>query len=142
MNNTVYNIENMTCAACAQRVERIIKKQDGVSAVTVNLATEKATVTYDPQTFNGAALSKAVENAGFKAIKAEKTTPTDEDKLRKEKDLTQQQLANHLGIDRSTYAYYESGRSKLSIDVVVKLAHFYKVSYAALLGPEPLSADS
>jgi len=57
--------------------------------------------------------------------------------LRKERGLTQQQVADYLNVDRSTYAYYESGRSKVSIDTVVKLAHFYQVRYAALLGPEP-----
>ena len=63
-------------------------------------------------------------------------------KLRKERGLTQKQVADHLQIDRSTYAYYESGRSKMSIDVLVKLAHFYKVSYAALIGrPEPVLAE-
>ena len=62
--------------------------------------------------------------------------------LRKQRGLTQQQLADHLSIDRSTYAYYESGRSKFSIDIMVKLAHFYKVSYATLIGrPEPVPAD-
>jgi len=64
-------------------------------------------------------------------------------KLRQEKGLTQRQVAEYLQVDRSTYAYYESGRSKLSIDVLVKLAHFYKVSYAALIGqPEPVPLDS
>ena len=63
-------------------------------------------------------------------------------KLRKERGLTQQQVADHLGIDRSTYAYYESGRARVNIDVVIKLAHFYKVSYATLFGPEPGQADS
>jgi len=54
--------------------------------------------------------------------------------LRKEKGLTQQQVADHLQIDRSTYAYYESGRTRLNIDVIVKLAHFHQVSYATLIG--------
>ena len=63
-------------------------------------------------------------------------------KLRKEKGLTQQQVADVLQVDRSTYAYYESGRSKLSIDIIVKLAHFYQIRYATLIGrPEPVSAD-
>ena len=57
-------------------------------------------------------------------------------RLRKENGLTQQQLADCLQIDRSTYAYYESGRTRMNIDVVVKLAHFYRVPYAVLLGPE------
>ena len=63
--------------------------------------------------------------------------------LRKEKGLTQQQLADHLTIDRSTYAYYESGRTRLNIDIVVKLAYFYQVSYATIIGqPEPVLSDS
>jgi len=62
-------------------------------------------------------------------------------KLRKERGLTQQQVADYMQIDRSTYAYYESGRTRINIDVVVKLAHFYRIPYAALLGPEPVPAD-
>ena len=59
-------------------------------------------------------------------------------RLRKERGLTQQQVAEHLNIDRSTYAYYESGRSRINIDIIVRLAHFYKVSYATIIGkPEP-----
>ena len=62
-------------------------------------------------------------------------------KLRQERGLTQKQVAEYLQVDRSTYAYYESGRPKLSIDVLVKLAHFYGVSYATLIGvPEPTDA--
>ena len=57
--------------------------------------------------------------------------------LRKEKGLQQQQMADYLHLDRSTYAYYESGRSKLNADIIVKLAHFYQVRYAVLLGEEP-----
>jgi len=61
--------------------------------------------------------------------------------LRKEKGLTQQQVADFLNLDRSTYAYYESGRSKLNTDLIVKLAHFYQIRYAVLLGPEPVTED-
>ena len=63
--------------------------------------------------------------------------------LRKENGLTQEQVANHLNIDRSTYAYYESGRTRLNIDVVVKLAYFFHVSFATIIGqPEPVLATS
>ena len=61
--------------------------------------------------------------------------------LRKEKGLTQQQMADHLYLDRSTYAYYESGRSKLNADIIIKLVHFYQIRYAVLLGPEPVPGD-
>jgi len=62
--------------------------------------------------------------------------------LRKEKGLTQQQVADCLGIERSTYAYYESGRTRLNADIIVKLAKFYRVRWAVLLGPEPIAEDN
>ena len=64
-------------------------------------------------------------------------------KLRRERNLTQQQVADYLHLDRSTYTYYETGRTQINIDIVIKLAHFYKVSYATLIGrPEPVPPDS
>ena len=63
-------------------------------------------------------------------------------KLRKERGFTQQQVADYLNLDRSTYAYYESGRTNPNIGIVVKLAHFYRVRYATLLGPEPVPENS
>ena len=60
-------------------------------------------------------------------------------KLRKERGLTQQQVAEQLNIERSTYAYYESGRTRMNMNVIVGLAHFYQVSYAVIIGrPEPI----
>ena len=42
-----FNIEGMTCSACANRVERVIKKLDGVDNAAVNFATEKLNITID-----------------------------------------------------------------------------------------------
>lgn len=55
-------------------------------------------------------------------------------KLRKENGLTQQQVADYLHLDRSTYAYYESGRTKINIDILVRLSQFFQVSLAELVG--------
>jgi P-type Cu+ transporter len=41
-------IEGMTCGACAARIERGLNRLDGVASASVNLAVERATVTYDP----------------------------------------------------------------------------------------------
>lgn len=57
-------------------------------------------------------------------------------RLRKENGLTQQQVADYLHLDRSTYAYYESGRTKINIDILIRLAHFFQVSLAMLVGEE------
>jgi Cu+-exporting ATPase len=56
----------MTCASCANRIERKLNKLDGVSA-TVNYATEKATVEYDADVVAPEQLLGAVEAAGYKA---------------------------------------------------------------------------
>ena len=56
--------------------------------------------------------------------------------LRKENGLTQQQVADHLHLDRSSYAYYESGRTKINIDILIRLAKFFQISLAMLVGEE------
>ena len=57
-------ITGMTCASCANRIERKLNKLEGVDA-TVNYATEKATVDYDPAAVAPDALVGAVEAAGY-----------------------------------------------------------------------------
>jgi Cu+-exporting ATPase len=58
-------IEGMTCASCVRRVERALTKVPGVSAASVNLATEKANVAFDPAVTDVTQLSAAVEKAGY-----------------------------------------------------------------------------
>ncbi|HLU11136.1 MAG TPA: cation transporter, partial [Oceanobacillus sp.] len=41
-------VTGMTCAACVRNVERALKRADGVEEANVNLATERATVSFDP----------------------------------------------------------------------------------------------
>lgn len=48
--------------------------------------------------------------------------------LRVQSDLTQQNVADALDIQRSTYAYYETGRSKPSVETLTRLAKMYKIS--------------
>ncbi|HEY7599749.1 MAG TPA: heavy metal translocating P-type ATPase, partial [Candidatus Limnocylindrales bacterium] len=58
-------IEGMTCASCVNRVERFLRKTDGVLAANVNLATEQASVRFDPLRVGRAELEQAVESAGY-----------------------------------------------------------------------------
>ena len=60
------SLEGMTCASCATRIERKLNKLDGVDA-SVNYATEKATVSYDPAQADVDDLIRAVEAAGYRA---------------------------------------------------------------------------
>ncbi len=59
-------VEGMTCAACVRRVERSLDKVAGVAEASVNLATEKARVTFDPEQINVDSLRSAIEKAGYK----------------------------------------------------------------------------
>ena len=59
-------ITGMTCASCATRVERRLNRLDGVTA-TVNYATERATVEFDPDAVAPEQLVEAVEAAGYSA---------------------------------------------------------------------------
>jgi Cu+-exporting ATPase len=61
-------VEGMTCASCALRVERALTRTPGVTTANVNLATEKATVSYDPVEAGPDALIAAVEKAGYGAV--------------------------------------------------------------------------
>ena len=63
-----FGVQGMTCAACVGRVERTLKKQPGVEAATVNLATEQAVVTFDPAAADVNAMKAAVHDAGYEAV--------------------------------------------------------------------------
>jgi P-type Cu+ transporter len=60
-------ITGMTCAACANRIERRLNRLDGVAAA-VNYATERATVAFDPASVSPDALVEAVEAVGYGAV--------------------------------------------------------------------------
>ena len=60
-------VQGMTCASCANRIERKLNKLDGVTA-TVNYATEQASVQYDDATVTPQDLVAAVQAAGYSAV--------------------------------------------------------------------------
>jgi Cu+-exporting ATPase len=73
MNETIststirFPVEGMTCASCVNRIERYLRKSDGVIEATVNLATETASVRYDSARITPTGLGQAVEAAGYEA---------------------------------------------------------------------------
>ncbi len=85
-SNTL-KIMDMTCAACAKRIEKVVGKIDGVQSVTVNFATERLTCEIDQQKISMSAVRQAVEKAGFKSSEIAHKSTVDEDKIRKEKEI-------------------------------------------------------
>jgi Cu+-exporting ATPase len=58
-------VTGMSCASCAANVERALKRIAGVRAANVNLATSRATVTFDPRRVDAGRLVQAVRDAGY-----------------------------------------------------------------------------
>ena len=63
--NLNLDIIGMTCASCARTVERGLKRLDGVEEVTVNVATDRAAVTFDPTALNVTDLVGRVRESGY-----------------------------------------------------------------------------
>ena len=80
-------IGGMTCAACVQRIEKALSKLDGVAAVSVNLATEKATVQYLPSVVRISQIKAAITQIGYTALESQSASSVDADKLRKQKEI-------------------------------------------------------
>lgn len=73
----VIRIGGMVCAVCVQTIEAALRDLPGVSAATVNLASEKAYVTYNPSLTSIAAMREAIEEAGYTFLGLDKEV-TDE----------------------------------------------------------------
>ncbi|WP_288221116.1 heavy metal translocating P-type ATPase [uncultured Clostridium sp.] len=82
LKNYSLKVEGMTCSACANRVERVTKKADGVRDSSVNFASEKLNITLDENKISINEVKSIVEKAGYKLI-------VDEKKDLKEKDIPQ-----------------------------------------------------
>lgn len=61
-------VTGMTCASCSARVEKALKKTPGVLEATVNLANERAAVTFAPASVGWSDLKAAIERAGYGVI--------------------------------------------------------------------------
>ena len=66
MSQKTYNVEGMTCASCAQTVEKVVAKLPSVESASVNLATEKLSVAFDGDVLEEADIISAVDKAGYK----------------------------------------------------------------------------
>ena len=72
LKETSLQITGMTCAACANRIERGLKKMPGVESANVNLALEKSTIHYDPDKISVKELEKKIEDLGYGVVKEKK----------------------------------------------------------------------
>jgi P-type Cu+ transporter len=91
----IIKIGGMTCATCEKTVTDALKHLDGVVNVTVNLSTEKASVTYNQRMTTIADLKKAIEDAGYQYLGIE--GGEDISAVVREKDLRGKRIRIYLG---------------------------------------------
>lgn len=91
-------ITGMTCASCVRNVERAIQKQPGILSVNVNLATEKATVSYLPGAVRRGDLVKAVEVAGYGVLDLSNAeAPEDAERAARQAEIDRQRRLVLIG---------------------------------------------
>lgn len=74
-----FQIEGMTCQACASRIEKVLNKKDFVESAGVNFASEEAQVTFDDSQISASDIAKIIEKTGYGAKeKMEDTLPQPE----------------------------------------------------------------
>ena len=91
-----YPIKGMHCASCVRVIEKSLKRTPGVKDAVVNLATEKATITYDSDTCKEEQISSAVSNVGYKVVTEHEVVSEDQEKIEKAKEL--KKLRNKVGV--------------------------------------------
>lgn len=69
--NISFDIDGMTCASCAQTIENTLNRVEGIFEASVNIATEKGSVKYDPSLIDKAKLKKLVSNTGYEIVSFE-----------------------------------------------------------------------
>ena len=112
---TDFPVTGMTCASCVSHVEKALTKQQGVSYVSVNLATNIAHVEYSPTLTSPKELKKAVEDAGYDLI-------IDSDER---SDAEQEQQKNIIRLKNNTITALI-----LSLPLVVIAMGFHTIPYA------------
>ena len=65
LRDATFAVTGMTCASCSAVIEKVVGKLAGVESVTVNLATEKMSVRFDPSVIDEAGIAAAVKKAGY-----------------------------------------------------------------------------
>ena len=76
-------IGGMTCVDCAKAIEKALNRREGVYNASLNFATEKVTVEYNPEQISVAGIKKTIQDAGYQVIEPKKAAEDTVDKERK-----------------------------------------------------------
>ena len=106
-------VVGMTCASCVNRIERFLNRADGVAEASVNLATERATVRFDPSVIDRTGIVATIEvgrEAAAEASAAEVESAADLERRAEAGTLLRQALASlAIGAVMMTVMFWPGG---------------------------------
>ena len=76
MKTTIFEIEGMSCDACANTIKRLVEKEPGVRMAIVSFGDRQARVLYDPQSVQEDRLVDAIQKPGFRVVGREEAAKT------------------------------------------------------------------
>lgn len=85
--DTIIKVGGMMCATCVETIETVLRELPGVRKVTVNLATEKAYVTYNPSLTSLEDMKNAIEDTGYQYLGVSGELSEDAERKIREADL-------------------------------------------------------
>ncbi|MCA0455356.1 MAG: heavy metal translocating P-type ATPase [Chloroflexi bacterium] len=131
-------ITGMTCASCVRNVERAIQKQPGILSVNVNLATEKAAVSYLPGAIRRGDLVKAVESAGYGVIDLSNTEmPEDAERTARQEEIDRQRRMVLIGAVFTIPLFLLSMARDLYMSSFAGMDMSGMIQSGAMAGPTP-----
>ncbi|SFL35217.1 Cu+-exporting ATPase [Gracilibacillus orientalis] len=84
-----FDVYGMTCAACSNRIEKVLNKQAGIQEATVNLATESASVEYNPSFIEEADMISRIQKLGYDAQRKADNQEQDSQKEKQRQKMKQ-----------------------------------------------------
>src|SRR3989338_5331750 len=114
-------IGGMSCASCAARIERNLKKINGITDAAVNFGTEKASVEYNPSLVDLQTVKKTIIDTGYTVIEVEEKNLLDVDRERREGEL--RILKNELIESASLSIFIMIGSMQMFIPYFPSIPH-------------------
>ena len=69
----VLQIGGMSCVNCAQSIEKALNSKEGIYNASINFATEKVAIEYNPEQISLAGIKKTIQDVGYQVVEPEKT---------------------------------------------------------------------
>lgn len=83
----IVGIEGLHCASCVEKLQNKLKEQKGVYDVSVNLATKKAFIAFDPKEMNIEMLKKAISDIGYQVKDLKELESENDDIIKSKKNF-------------------------------------------------------